>query len=314
MPRNDSVTVIVAVYNAQRFLSDCLESIVAQTHKAIEVILVDDGSTDASHEICLQFAHRHKFIKVLRQQHSGPSAARNLGIINAKSEWITFVDADDMMHKDLTLEMLSKAHITGADIVCTAITSGRRPRWDISRRRTRLFTPHDALIDMLYQRHISCSACGKLFRAALLRQEMFTPALRYEDLEIMPRLIMAASAVAYLPHGYYFYRRHNNNFTSAFSEQRLDAIKAADLIAERCQTAPDVRMAALDRKFAAYYNMFILCSKAGHPMAKACWLEVKRLHKHILKNQESRLKNRLGAALVPFGPKACLLPSTIMYR
>lgn len=314
MPHNDSVAVIVAVYNARRYLSDCLESIVAQTHKAIEVILVDDGSTDSSHEICLQFARRHKFINVLRQPHAGPSAARNLGIRHAKSEWITFVDADDMAHQDLVLEMLCAAHSTGADIICSAMTSGKRLRWDISRRRTRLLTPHDALIDMLYQRHISCSACGKLIRAALLRQEMFTPALRYEDLEIMPRLIMAACSVAYMPQSYYFYRKHSTNFTSVFSEQRLDAIKAADLIAKRYSSPPDVRMAALDRKFAACFNMFILCSKAGHPMANTCWLEIKRMHKLILNNPESRLKNRLGAALVPFGPAACLLPSTIMYR
>ena len=101
------ISIIIPIYNAQRYLSRCLQSIISQTHHNFEVILVDDGSTDCSFEICKEFANKDKRITVVTQTNSGASSARNKGFEFAKGEWITFIDADDYIEKNY-LECLCK--------------------------------------------------------------------------------------------------------------------------------------------------------------------------------------------------------------
>ena len=101
------ISIIVPVYNAQRFLGKCLESIIYQTYHKFEVILINDGSTDNSHQLCQEIAKKDKRFTVLTQTNNGASSARNRGIEMAKGKWITFVDADDYVEKNY-LECLCK--------------------------------------------------------------------------------------------------------------------------------------------------------------------------------------------------------------
>lgn len=105
---NELVTIIVPVYNTGAYLSPCLESLIAQTHRDLEIILVDDGSTDGSGAICDDFARRDERIKVIHQKNSGVSAARNAGLENASGTYLTFVDADDAL---LPYAEIGRAHV-----------------------------------------------------------------------------------------------------------------------------------------------------------------------------------------------------------
>ena len=93
------ISIIIPVYNAQRYLNRCLKSIISQTYQNFEVILVNDGSIDDSYQVCQEFANKDKRITVITQTNSGASSARNRGIEIAKGKWITFVDADDYVEK-----------------------------------------------------------------------------------------------------------------------------------------------------------------------------------------------------------------------
>ncbi|MCJ7840674.1 glycosyltransferase [Lederbergia sp. NSJ-179] len=111
------VSIIVPVYNAETYLPNCLESIVNQSYKNIEVILINDGSTDESLKICNSFADRDDRIKVLSIKNSGVSTARNLGIQNASGDYITFVDSDDWIELNMIEFTINKALESNADVI-----------------------------------------------------------------------------------------------------------------------------------------------------------------------------------------------------
>ena len=102
------ISVIIPIYNSEKYLSKCISSVLEQTYKDLELILVDDGSTDNSLNICNDFAERDSRIVVVHQKNAGVSAARNNGLKNAKGDFITFVDSDDYVENDW-LELLFKA-------------------------------------------------------------------------------------------------------------------------------------------------------------------------------------------------------------
>ena len=97
------ISVIVPVYNVEKYLNRCVESIMNQTYKNLQIILIDDGSNDRSGKICDEYAEKDKRIEVIHKENAGVSAARNKGLDKAKGEWITFVDADDWIEKTFVL-------------------------------------------------------------------------------------------------------------------------------------------------------------------------------------------------------------------
>lgn len=114
---NDLISVIVPVYNVEKFLNRCVESIVKQTYKNIEIILIDDGSNDGSGIICDNLARDSKVIKVIHKKNCGVSAARNDGINHAKGEFISFVDADDWLEENFLQEMYTEMIKNNVDYI-----------------------------------------------------------------------------------------------------------------------------------------------------------------------------------------------------
>ena len=110
------VSVIVPVYNAEKYLDECVKSLVNQTLQDIELILVDDGSSDRSGEICDGYAARYHFVKVIHQTNGGVGAARNRGLEEAAGEWVTFMDSDDWAEPDMVEIMLGHALVHSSDI------------------------------------------------------------------------------------------------------------------------------------------------------------------------------------------------------
>ena len=115
-----TISVIVPVYNAEKYLHRCIDSVLAQTYTDFELLLIDDGSKDQSGEICDEYAQKDARVRVFHQENGGVSSARNLGLDNAKGEWVTFVDSDDWA-KPYYIEHLV-ASIDGADLVVAYAT------------------------------------------------------------------------------------------------------------------------------------------------------------------------------------------------
>lgn len=111
------ISIIIPIYNAELYLHRSIDSILSQTYTDIEVLLVDDGSTDRSGELCDEYANKDSRVRVFHKINEGVSSARNVGLDNAKGQWITFVDADDWIDKNMYQELYNTAVSTQADIV-----------------------------------------------------------------------------------------------------------------------------------------------------------------------------------------------------
>lgn len=211
---NELVTIIVPVYNTGAYLSPCLESLIAQTHRDLEIILVDDGSTDGSGAICDDFARRDERIKVIHQKNSGVSSARNAGLENASGTYLTFVDADDGLVPHGLETALRYLRENDADMV----TYGWKRHFMEDGRTEPCAEPFLSTRDIsnvLGRVLTDYSACGggypwnKLWRVrgAVPR---FDPELYYfEDLEWVVRMLLQTESIVVCPECLYDYRIHS---------------------------------------------------------------------------------------------------------
>lgn len=123
------ISIIVPVYNVEKYLARCIDSILEQTFSDFECLLIDDGSPDCSGALCDEYAHKDNRIHVIHQKNAGVSAARNRGLDAARGEWICFVDSDDWCAKDMLSLLYGAAFENDADVVCGATLSiGRKKK------------------------------------------------------------------------------------------------------------------------------------------------------------------------------------------
>ena len=314
------VSVIVPVYNSAPYLEQCVRSVLSQTYGCLEAIIVDDGCTDGSLDICRRLGAEDCRVRVISQPNGGVSAARNAGLSVAAGEWVAFVDGDDAVHPRLIERLMDIAEAEGADMACSAFCYGESPTWKTDADgRVAAFTSEAALEDMLYQRRLNSSVGTKLFRKHLFDGVSFAEGKRYEDLEILPALFLKSGKICFVDEVYYFYRARAGSFIRNFTPARLDVLQVTASIERLICLRPEtkgikrLKAAALDRRFAANFNMFALCTLAGHPAADECWAYMAKTYKNVLFDRRSRLKNKLGAAFALIGRKACEIASKIIY-
>ena len=212
------VSVVMPVCNVEKYLGECLDSILGQTLKDIEVICVDDGSTDGSAKILAECAARDARVKVLRQDRSGAGAARNKGLAETTGEYLFFCDADDWAGKDMLSSMYGKASETGADIVASGVcyyddvTRSDYRRVTLSREVQSLpqpFSPAD-LGERLFS-SLRMQAWNKLFRRQFVIDEgvSFQNQPRVNDVAFVAVALAAARRVAVDGGAYYHYRKNH---------------------------------------------------------------------------------------------------------
>ena len=114
--KEELISVIVPIYNVEQYLEKCIESIISQTYKNLQIILIDDGSNDKSGKICNKYAEKDKRVVVIHKENAGVSEARNTGLDNAKGEWITFVDADDWIEEEYCQRLYNLVIETNSDV------------------------------------------------------------------------------------------------------------------------------------------------------------------------------------------------------
>lgn len=207
------LSVIVPTYNVDQYLSKCLDSLVMQTYEDFEILIVNDGSTDASKEIALEYASRFTSIKYLEKTNGGLSDARNYGLHHALGDFIAFIDADDYVDELMFTKMMQLQEKTGADIVACDMLyiyeNGRTEvaiagKFDIIDVKNNL-----GFIDM------NNSACNKIFRKSLFRDICFPVGKLYEDLFVVPILVYKANKVARVPEPLYMYLQREGSIVHA---------------------------------------------------------------------------------------------------
>lgn len=229
------VSVVVPIYNVESYLKECVDSILFQTYKNIEVILVDDESPDSCGKMCDDYEKMDTRIKVVHKKNGGLSDARNAGMKVATGDLITFVDSDDYISKDF-IEILFEAMLENKSDIAIANmkrTSKRDEKNTSTAWKTSNFKSEDALISMLYGIPFGTSACGKLFKRNLFKGVEFPYGKFSEDLFTIYKTILKSKSVTYVDFdGYfYYYRDEGSIVVSGYKEKHLEALDAVDDIA-----------------------------------------------------------------------------------
>ena len=227
------ISVIVPVYNVEEYLEECLESIQQQTYTDIEVILVNDGSTDDSKEICERYCAKDNRFKLINQENHGLSEARNVGVRASMGEYIFFVDSDDVININV-LEVLLPYMKTDVDIVECRLT--RNKEMLILTGTTKIVfegNSNEAILNCIAFEEVKFCAFTKLYRREIVEKIPFLKGYIYEDV---------FTGINYLNHirkivvvdlnGYYYRVRPNSIMTKSFNEKDLDIFKVGNQLIE----------------------------------------------------------------------------------
>lgn len=307
------ISVIIPAYNIEEYIGECIESVLAQSGVEMEIIVVDDGSTDATPAIVDEYAARHGHIKVIHRTNGGLAAARNTALEHCTGDWITMVDGDDLLMPGALALMLKAANDTEADMVMgayadfTDVAPAALASADSSAAAATIISGRQAVETMLYRRGptatVHSSAWGKLYRRELWEHHTFKAGILYEDLEVVPRISLNARRVAVVDDIVYAYRYNSNSILHVFTPNRLDVIDVArSLVAHFIDDKP-LHRAAQSRLFSAAFNMWLLLvvNHADMPDKLAdCKRIVRRLAPGQLFRSKVRFKNRIGAILQYF--------------
>jgi glycosyltransferase involved in cell wall biosynthesis len=277
------VSVVVPVYNEERHLGECLRSVLAQTHQRLEVIVVDDGSKDASAEVAAAAAACDDRVRLVRTPNRGPAAALNEGLAAARGEWVMFAGADDWLAPNAVEALAAAARRHGAQIAVGG-------RWDVAdgRPRPRPIAPGDlgvcssqeAVRRALTGGGGDLSVCAKIYQLALFRESGigFPVGRLYEDVAVSYRLLAAARAVAYVPDLVYYYRQRPGSITwRPVGRLDVDSYRAlfAELDAFRfgSEAALGAELGAERERFQAAARLHLLYRMARHGGDLAFWDE-----------------------------------------
>lgn len=246
------ISVIIPVYNVEKYLKRCMDSVLNQTYTNLDVVLVDDGSTDQSGKICDRYQQIDSRVRVIHKKNGGLSDARNAGIENARGEYLTFVDSDDELVLDCIEYLYNlickyNCYISGCDN--QVIIEKNQKVYKKERYTDALVSSHEELKNILCEKSIGGSACGKLYKKELFSET----GIRYpvgklaEDTGTTYKFFLVVPSIACgYQCKYKYYVRANSITTADFKPEHFDFIEMADKMAhDVCQYFPDLRNAAL---------------------------------------------------------------------
>lgn len=210
------ISIIIPVFNAESYLSDCLNSILAQTFNDFEVFCINDGSTDKSEEILKQYAAKDSRFNILTRENQGVSSARNWGLDNANGEYVYFIDSDDRIHPQLLERLYQAAQDNNADFSCCQFQKIKEKQvLDIKEYKTINPQILDDPFSEFINHRIGYNIWSKLYRRSAIGDLRFYPQNFGEDLEFNFRFMQTARLGVYLEEPLYFYMQRSNSLSQS---------------------------------------------------------------------------------------------------
>lgn len=223
---NSTISIIVPVYNVEDYLRQCIESILNQKYQDFELILVNDGSTDLSGEICNEYSKKDSRIRVRHKENGGLSSARNVGLDLATGKYIGFVDSDDWIHEDMYNKLINHAINLDSDVVACNFFIMKKDLSFVPYTKfatNQEFTRESAMKEIFRNEILTFSSCNKIYKKSLFDNIRFIEGIIFEDKDISYKLIDRSNKVSYIKDLLYYYRYNNKStLRSSFSLKRLD--------------------------------------------------------------------------------------------
>ncbi len=267
------ISVIIPVYNGEKYISECIESVLKQTFRDFEIIVINDSSTDNTAEICRKF----KNIRYFYQENKGVSKAREKGLQVSKGEYITFIDSDDTIKSDFLETMLCE--MENCDIVCCNSIDEIEYKSDIYINEDEILTDKERIYKDYFslKRYTTC-IWGKLFKRSILDKVEF-PQMEYaEDTFVVQRYFEICGKIKLLRYAGYFYRDNEHGKMHGFMgvREKLDMLKCSLYICEECIKYPSVVSMAKRRLTESLFDLLVHFDMKNEVVEKAFALAEKR--------------------------------------
>lgn len=224
------ISVIVPIYNVENYIKKCIESICNQTYQDLEILLIDDGSTDLSGKICDIYAQKDTRIIVVHKNHGGVSDARNTGIEKANGEYLAFVDGDDYIHERMYEILMKNLQNTGADIsVCGFKKIAKSIESDtlISKEDFEIYEGSDIIYRLWLDNVRTVVLWNKLYRKQIFNNLRYPIGRYHEDTFIIHRVLAKCKKIVYSNLELYYYVQRSDSIMSVLNYKRIDDMIAA---------------------------------------------------------------------------------------
>lgn len=303
------ISIIVPVYNAEKYLARCIDSILCQTFGDFELILVNDGSSDKSKEICEKYSESDPRIKLINQENSGVSATRNAGLDSASGEYIGFVDSDDFIEKNMYEELYNILKKTGADIsVCGIkdVYSEETGNFQKIENKVLTFDAKSALECILSGKLLTMYSVNKLYKKELFENLRYPVGKIYEDTVVSVQIFSKCSRIAYSPAILYYYFRNSGSITfQKFSMKDMDIIDSGEFVFDFIKkVSPNLMKAAQYRRYWSYLYVLDKMVLCGINKNDREYYKIKKFVKkniwNIISNPYFSFKRKLGALIITF--------------
>lgn len=255
------VSVVIPVYNIEKWLWQCVESVISQTYADLQIILVDDGSTDLSGKICDEYAANDSRIEVIHKENGGLSDARNAGTEIAKGEYIYYLDGDDWLDKDAIKTAVQFSYSHDCDVIqsghwyASSDYLGFDKEFLSQSQQPFVLNRVKAMRQLILNNYLKNFAWGKLYRTGIVKKHPFPVGKYFEDSFWQHLIIDESSNVGIIPQPYYFYRQRTESISSVVSVRNFDLIRGMDC-----------RMSFINEHYPELYK---LCAKR---FWKSVWL------------------------------------------
>lgn len=307
------VSVIALIYNLEAYTPLCINSVLDQTFKDFELILVNDGSTDSSGQICEEYAKKDKRISVIHKDNEGIAAARNTGLAFASGEYIAFIDCDDYFHEQM-VEILyeqivsAQADIAMCDYFPTEEGNDNQRKSALPDYSVGTYTNKQALHGLYNKSHTYVVPWNKLYRKEIFKNVKYPSGYLYDDEFTAHRVLYEANKIVYV-HAplYYYVIRKGSTTHSPMTEKKFDKVLALHdrAVFFREKELKDLEEKAL-RDYTEYFFWYYLHSQIVLPEATGRRAEIKRNYNHlffrIIKNSLINKKEKVIYSIFRFSP------------
>ena len=274
----EKISVIVPVYNVEAYLERCVESILQQTYTHFELILINDGSTDSSGQICDHLASQYENIKVYHIENAGVSNARNMGIQLATGSWVTFIDSDDFVTQDYLATLASAVEGLNVGFVIAPlhhIKNGIVTDLPSHSGKTELWSTEETMKELLMTTRTSFFPVAKLFKRDLLADEKFNTNyhLAEDALFLTELLLKTRCSCVFIDKPVYYYDHREGSATTSVNRHVFDTIEVyQQIIAQVSQAFPNLKYELINRECWSYitvYDKIIFTSRGEYQKEKA---------------------------------------------
>lgn len=315
MEKKSLVSVIIPVYNVEKFIKQCLLSVMNQTYQNLEIVVVNDGSKDSSGNICYELAQKDNRVKVYDKKNGGVSSARNFGLKHVNGDYLMFLDGDDMLTSNAVEVLLETIQKYQADMCIgksktVSETSNIKCELMPKNNNIKVFDAEGAIENALYEVDFSMSSNVKLYKRSALKNISFPVGKTFEDLSTIYKVFLNCTKIVYINfYVYYYFLRTGSIVSSLNPLKNIDYLEAASEVQNFVvENYPQILEAANYKLFGAAMELFVKYPYSEKQLSiqnkkdkTIIWKIIKKYRGRILINRKSRTKYRILALISYFG-------------